>query len=86
VEAGEAAAGGTVTQWLAEIFGLIPDLRGAGLTDALSRGLIPPWSFVAREAGPVLWTAVGVGLAAAFLGLWVWRRIPGRIPGEKGIS
>ncbi len=84
--AGEATAGGTCARWLAEIFGLVPDLRGVGLSDALSRGLIPPWSLVAREAGPVLWTAMGIGLAGAMLGLWVWRRIPGRIPGEKGIS
>lgn len=85
-EGGGAAAGGTCARWMAEIFGLVPDLRGVGLSDALTRGLIPPWSLVAWEAGPVLWTAAGVGLAAAMLGLGVWRRIPGRIPGEKGIS
>jgi len=82
----EAAGDSTGMHWLADIFGLIPDMRMAGISDALVRGLAPPWGLVVREMSPLLLTAAGLALGIALLGLMVWRRTPGRIPGERGIS
>ncbi|MBN2490722.1 MAG: hypothetical protein JXQ29_07730 [Planctomycetes bacterium] len=87
--AGEPGEPEVVTPWLVWLGGLlrsIPDLRGAGVLDPLGRGRLVEWSRVLAETLPQLALAAGLVGAGALLGIALWRRRPGRIPGEGGVS
>jgi len=87
--AGQAGEVEPVTPWLrwfGELLRLIPDLRCAVVSDVLAKAWSPPWSRVFLDVAPMYLFAAGLVIVGASLGVGLWRRRPGRIPGERGFS
>jgi len=72
--------------WLGDVLRLIPDLRPAVVSDVLAKGWSPPWGGVFTDVAPLFLAAFALAFVGAVLGIGLWRRRPGRIPGERGFS